>query len=235
MTGGRDEERHGAVMRKVEHKLLFESVADTLRQAILNGDFQPGERLNEVSISRTLNLSRGPIREALRQLAQEGMITLIPQRGARVVEVDQREALAALAIRELLETMAAEELCEVITPKQIGHLRDVTERMRRAEQDREFVDMVSLDFQFHRDLMDIASTDTARRTWTILSGKLMLFQSIGDRTFALSLSVSDSHWPIIDALERRDAKRFRTTMLGHIEENRSSVLGFPEPSADDGH
>src|SRR4051794_27896933 len=106
-------------MREVENKLLFESVAETLRRAILNGDFHPGERLNEVSISRTLNLSRGPIREALRQLEQEGMITLAAQRGARVAEVDQREALAALAIRELLETMAAEQLCEVITPQQI--------------------------------------------------------------------------------------------------------------------
>lgn len=220
-------------MREVENKLLFESVADTLRQSILNGDFQPGERLNEVSISRTLNLSRGPVREALRQLAQEGMITLIPQRGARVVEVDQREALAALAIRELLETMAAEDLCEAITPAQIGHLRDVTARMQRAEGEREFVELVSLDFQFHGDLMDIASTDTAKRTWTILSGKLMLFQSIGDRTFAQNSSVSDSHWPIIGALENHDAKRFRTAMLGHIQENRGSVLGFPEPSTDD--
>lgn len=220
-------------MREVENKLLFESVADTVRRAILNGDFRPGERLNEVSISRTLNLSRGPIREALRQLEQEGMITLVPQRGARVAEVDQREALAALAIRELLETMAAEELCQVITPKQIDHLREVTERMRRAERDREFIELVSLDFEFHRDLLSIASTDTARRTWTILSGKLMMFQSIGDRTFALSFSVSDSHWPIIDALEKRDAKRFRRNMTAHIEENRSSVLGFPEPSAED--
>lgn len=207
----------------VENRLLFESVADVLRKAILRGDFVPGERLNEVAVAKVLNISRGPIREALRQLEQEGIVNLYPQRGGRVAEVTEREAMAALAIRELLETMAAKETCAAITEDHIDQFQELMSEMEKAEQADDFAYLVNLDFQFHRELLTIASTDTALRTWTLLGGKLMLFQSIGNRTYLQSGSVSASHLPIIAALREKNADLFRATILEHIEENRRSI------------
>jgi DNA-binding GntR family transcriptional regulator len=218
----------------VDNRLLFESVADILRRSILRGDFSPGERLNEVVVARVLNVSRGPIREALRQLEQEGIVNLYPQRGGRVANVSKREVIAALAIRELLETMAAEETCKAITDGNISQLRELADgnisqlrelitEMERAEAETDFVCLVYLDFQFHRELLTIASTDTALRTWTLLGGKLMLFQSIGNRRYLVSRSVSASHIPIIEALAERNPEQFRKVILAHIEENRQSI------------
>lgn len=207
----------------VGNRLLFESVADILRKAIIRGDFAPGERLNEVAVSKALSLSRGPIREALRQLEQEGIVNLYPQRGGRVAEVSRRDVLDALAIRELLETMAAKETCKAITPEDIGQLKQLIMEMDKAEQADDIAELVSLDFRFHRELLTIASTETALRTWTMLGGKLMMFQSIGNRNYLKNYSVSKSHLPIIEALEEKDARKFRKVILQHIEENRSSI------------
>jgi DNA-binding GntR family transcriptional regulator len=207
----------------VENRLLFESVADVLKSAILRGNFLPGERLNEVAVAKVLNISRGPVREALRQLEQEGIVDLYPQRGGRVAEVSKREVLAALAIRELLETMAAEETCEAITDENIARLRELVTEMKKAEEADDFAYLVSLDYQFHRELLTIASTDSALRTWTLLGGKLMLFQAIGNRAYLESYAVSTSHTPIIDAVEARNSQLFRKAILAHIEENRSSI------------
>ncbi|MGK0149626.1 GntR family transcriptional regulator [Pseudomonas putida] len=207
----------------IQSRLLFESVADNLRKAILRGDFVPGERLNEVAIAKALNLSRGPVREALRHLEKEGIVTLYPQRGGRVAEVSNRDVVAALAIRELLETMSAVQTCEVIEDKDIQHLEDLIASMRDAERANDIATLVDLDFQFHRDLLNIASSDTAQRTWTLLSGKLMLYQSIGNMNYMKDSPVSDSHTPIIEALRKRDAQEFKSVMLAHIDENRSSI------------
>ncbi|KRW96657.1 GntR family transcriptional regulator [Paracoccus sp. MKU1] len=207
----------------LENRVLSESVADVLRNAILRGDFAPGERLNEVAVSKALNISRGPIREALRQLAQEGIVDLYPQRGGRVAEIGESDILAALEIRELLETMANKETCAAVKPEDISHLRNVMACMDEAQKDMDIARLARLDFQFHRDLLAIAATDTAQRIWTMLGGRLMMFQAIGNRSYSKNRSVALAHEPIIQALEARDETRLRSVILSHIAGNRVSI------------
>jgi DNA-binding GntR family transcriptional regulator len=160
----------------VENRLLFESEADVLRKAILRDDFVPCERLNEVVVAKVLTLSGGPIREALRQLEQEGIVNLYPQRGGRVAEVSKRDVLAALAIRELLETMAAKETCEAIKDENIAHLRELMIEMQKAEEADDFAYLVSLGFSVSPRAADdrfyghnVAYLDAVRRQADVVS------------------------------------------------------------------
>lgn len=89
------------------HKSINSAVADTLRQAILSGRFQPGERLTEVGLAKAFDVSRNPVREALRVLEVEGIVEINPRRGARVALLSNEEIQEIIELRAELESMSA--------------------------------------------------------------------------------------------------------------------------------
>ena len=97
-----------------EYLPLRDVVFNTLRRAILRGELKPGERLMEIQLANKLGVSRTPIREAIRKLELEGLVLMIPRKGAEVAEITRKNMMDVLEVRKALEELAAELACERI-------------------------------------------------------------------------------------------------------------------------
>jgi DNA-binding GntR family transcriptional regulator len=210
-------------VRQIKPRLLYEAAAQEIRRAILGRVYEPGNRLNEVKLARDLNLSRGPVREALRQLEQEGLVSSEPQKGVRVRLLSALEARNALAIRQTLETLNLDEVVRAVSRDDLTDLEMLMSQMTEAERLQDIVEVVELDYLFHERFLEIVPSAVVGRTWRAIAGQIRMYLAIGDTTWAQSGSVAVSHEPIIDALKQRDAELLGAAIIGHIDENRSSI------------
>ena len=103
-----------------EYLPLRDVVFNTLRQAILKGELKPGERLMEIALAERLGVSRTPIREAMRKLEQEGLVVMIPRRGAQVANITEKDLNDVLEVRIALENVAIEKACARMTEEEMG-------------------------------------------------------------------------------------------------------------------
>lgn len=141
--------------KKVDLKLenrdtLDLKVCNVLRKAILQGDFQPGERLIQEELASSLGVSRMPVREALRRLETEGLITLSPHRGAIVKSLNAEDVKEIYELRSTLEEKAVTKSVEHLNVEEISRLEELTQIMKQSESAEEFVEA---NIEFHRILI----------------------------------------------------------------------------------
>lgn len=117
-----------------EYLPLRDVVFNTLRRAILRGELKPGERLMEIQLANKLGVSRTPIREAIRKLELEGLVLMIPRKGAEVAEITRKNMMDVLEVRKALEELAAELACERIGKEQIAEMRVAAKEFERTDR-----------------------------------------------------------------------------------------------------
>ena len=119
-----------------EYLPLRDVVFNTLRQAILKGELQPGERLMEIQLATKLGVSRTPVREAIRKLELEGLVLMIPRKGAEVADITEKSLRDVLEVRQALEELAVQLACDKITEEEIEELKkeyiEISDNTRRA-------------------------------------------------------------------------------------------------------
>lgn len=143
-----------------EYLPLRDVVFQTLRQSILRGELEPGERLMEIHLADRLGVSRTPIREAIRKLELEGLVVMIPRRGAIVASITEKDLQDVLEVRRTLEIMAAEIACDRITPEQLAELADAGREFRKLKDSDDYTSLAAADVRFH-DII-YAATDNQR-------------------------------------------------------------------------
>lgn len=132
-----------------EYLPLREVVFNTLRTAIIHGEFEPGERLMEVHLANKLGVSRTPVREAMRMLELEGLVVMIPKKGAEVARITEKDLKDALEIRMSLEELAAELACRRIDEDGRRQLQTANDIFRKAVGSRDLSAIVEADVAFH--------------------------------------------------------------------------------------
>ena len=115
-----------------EYLPLRDVVFNTLRQAILRGELKPGERLMEIALSQRLGVSRTPVREAIRMLEQEGLVIMIPRKGAQVAEISEKDLKDVLEVRLGLEELAVRIACQRITEEELEELEQAVKEFEEA-------------------------------------------------------------------------------------------------------
>ncbi len=135
--------------------LIRESVYDHLRDAILNGEFLPAERLGEVELTERLGVSRTPIREAIQRLTQDGLLESTPGRGVRIRVVSAHEARDAYLVRETLDGLAASLAARHHTTADAAALETTLTELEAANQD-DYREQTRLDLAFHRRIAQAA-------------------------------------------------------------------------------
>ena len=128
---------------------LRDVVFNTLRQAILRGEMEPGERLMEIQLADKLGVSRTPIREAIRKLELEGLVIMIPRKGAEVAHITEKDMRDVLEVRAALEELAATLACRNVTPERIEELKMANKRFEAAIISKDVVAIVDADVNFH--------------------------------------------------------------------------------------
>jgi len=147
--------------------------AARLRQAILAGDMAPGQRLVEEELAGTLAVTRASLRTALFDLAAEGLVERIPNRGARVRAVTLDEAIAITECRMALEGLCAAKAAERITEPQAGRLRQLGDEMERSVADGEPLKYSALNHELHRLIREISAQTVAAGLLERLNGQLV--------------------------------------------------------------
>ena len=128
---------------------LRDVVFNTLRQAILRGELQPGERLLEIHLPNKLGVSRTPIREAMRKLELEGLVLMIPRKGAVVAEITEKSLRDVLEVRKALEELAVRLACEKIQDEEIEELKAAAKEFENALKSGDVTVFAEADVKFH--------------------------------------------------------------------------------------
>ena len=132
-----------------EYLPLRDVVFNTLRQAILKGELGPGERLMEIQLAERLGGSRTPIREAIRKLELEGLVLMIPRKGAEVAKISEKSLRDVLELRRSLEELAIELACQRMTEEEIDELEDAQRAFRKAVDSKDVMLMAETDEKYH--------------------------------------------------------------------------------------
>ncbi|MCW2840184.1 MAG: GntR family transcriptional regulator [Aeromicrobium sp.] len=202
-------------------------IADGLRRAILAGEFAPGERMRQEVIATRFGASRLPVREALRILQSDGLVTLVANSGAWVSQLDERECAESYEIRERLEPLLLRESMPGLTAHDIAAMRRLAEEMERKPEVETFL---RLDREFH--LLSYSRAETV--LLSALIERLWNTTQHYRRAFAVLVGadgrrvVHYEHFLLVDAIQRGDAEDAQRVLGGHIRRTRLELAQHPE-------
>lgn len=202
-------------------------VAAELRAAILAGEYSPGTRIRQEDVAGRYGASRVPVREALRRLEAEGLVTLVANTGAWVASLNLEECEEIYQMRERLEPLLLRYNVPLLSERTIGDLDRLVSAMETSETVESFL---GLDREFHLSCYSAAVTstlgDTAIRLWNRTQhyrrAFTLMFRSEGDR------SVHYEHHLLISAIRRRDADEAERVLAAHIRRTRLELARHPE-------
>jgi DNA-binding GntR family transcriptional regulator len=204
---------------------LVESAVDAIRQSILDSDFKPGERLNEARLASELGISRGPIREAMHVLAQEGLVESTPRRGRFVQSFDDRTIDEVYSLRKVLEIFAVERIVVLGPDNAASILTEALDAIRASAEAGDARLQAKLDIAFHGALYELANHRLLLKAWhEDIAGKLQILLNATIRTHADLEEPVRKHEVIVRAIEARDLERARLEVSLHLEDARRRAL-----------
>jgi DNA-binding GntR family transcriptional regulator len=187
------------------HKLLSRTVADWLAQRIISGEEPPGTRLGEVKLAELAGVSRSPVREALRLLAAEGLVELVPRIGALVAEVGLHDVRELYACRMLLEPVATGLAVEALGPADVAALDAVRKSMEAAVAGDDGHAFLDRNVAYFRLLLSHCPNATMRELVELTWSRAARYWSIFARLPYYSRGSLAQHLPLHEAVLRRDA------------------------------
>jgi DNA-binding GntR family transcriptional regulator len=212
---------------------MTEAVTKHIRDAIVGGSFEPGARLPEIALAADMNTSRGTVREALRMLADRGLVDVFPRRGAFVSQLSPRATWEITSLRALLEPYAARLALEAsgssrVYQEEVGNAFD---RLRQATTRTDPLAVADADAGFHRAVflhcghqMLLDRLDTLQ----ILSRRIVLTNQL---LAADAATLVGQHQPIATAIARRDPDRLEAAVRAHVIQAGELLLGRMDASA----
>jgi DNA-binding GntR family transcriptional regulator len=201
----------------LENRTLREQVADHLREEILSSRLAPGAELSEVALARSLGISRGPLREALGQLAAEGLVTIVPRRGAVVKRLTRQEFIDAYEVREALESLAIKLAVPRLKMDEKAELHRMAEQMERAARAGDTDRFFEINRQFHARLVRASGNRKLEELHSQLVAQMgrLMRQSVELRG-GMDQSAAE-HRAILVAVDAGDPERAARLLEEHIE------------------
>lgn len=210
-----------------ERRTTSDYVTEALREAIISGVFADGEELNQVELANHFNVSRVPIREALRHLEAAGLVQAEAHRRAVVLGFTPERISEVFEIRALLETFMIERTARVITEQQLARLTKLCDAMDRMKDHDAWLDG---NRRFHHQLLEPSGAVTAVALTDQLSSQVERYLRRSGGMHRPE-EAGRQHREIVRALERRDAEKAKEVLAQHILSTRDRVLDSFEPVA----
>ena len=155
---------------------LRDSVYLTIREAILNGKYPPNKRLREIPLAEELGVSRTPVREAIKRLAEEHLVVIMPKCGAKVADYSDKDVADALAVRLVIENMAVKLAARYMTKDQVIELRDINNEMEEALKDKALAKITEADKRFHSSICAGANNQVLQKTMAMLDAEVLRYR-----------------------------------------------------------
>lgn len=210
---------------RLEKTSLRQQALTALRRAITTGQLTPGTHLVETDLSDALQISRGTLREAMRQLQQEGLISAGARGRLSVRHLDAKEIRDIFNVRAALESMAAHELAaRPDRAEVVATLRGAVDDMDRwAEANLE--DRIEADLRFHRTMCQLTGNETLLHQWTSLEGSIRMSIMFAGVDRAIKNMNAKRHYDIVDAIESGDETLAAATVAEHMAGAASTLVG----------
>ncbi|GIL06727.1 MAG: GntR family transcriptional regulator [Betaproteobacteria bacterium] len=200
----------------IGRQVLHAAVVAQLRDMITEGQLTPGERLNERVLCEQLGISRTPLREAFKVLATEGLIVLLPNRGAQVAKMGRDEVVHAFQVMGALEGLSGELACANITEEELAEIRELHRQMAACHRKRDLPGYYRLNRAIHERINAAARNPVLTQVYRTVNARLhaLRFRSNFDRKkWDAALA---EHEQMLEALAARDGERMRRLLVEHL-------------------
>jgi DNA-binding GntR family transcriptional regulator len=201
---------------KLINRPLYEDVAERLREQIFSHELAPGSWLDEQSLAIAFGISRTPMREAIKVLASEGLVTTKMNKGAYVTEVDRRDLEQIFTVLSLLEGQAAKETALKASEAQLTQLDNLHHRLEKAAADRDLEQFFEINVKFHELIQEIAGNKWMNGVIEDLRKVLKLQRRDSLSRSGRLLSSLIEHREILQAILKRDATAAELAMRKHL-------------------
>jgi DNA-binding GntR family transcriptional regulator len=207
---------------------LTARVQANIENLIMSGELRGGDRVNEIVLSERFGTSRGPIREACRALAQEGLLVAVPNRGVFVREPDLHEALEVYDIRSALDELMGRLIAERVTDAQVANLWRLIGEMDAAARDKDLERYYPVNLAFHNELLSLANNHRLERLYRSLVKELHLFRRKGLLQRGSMKISNEEHRQIVQAIADRDPISAGVYMKTHVLGGKQRLLAAVE-------
>ncbi|MDL1899747.1 GntR family transcriptional regulator [Anaerolineae bacterium CFX9] len=200
----------------LQNEPLRKRVLDALRDAILSGELKPGQALVETELAADLGVSRAPLREALQQLAAEGLVEVVPYRGAAVRMLHRKDIEELYSLRIALETFAARRIIEANLPEASRRLHAIFDDMLAAADAGDISRVSQIDRQFHDALIELSDHSLLQSMWNAVNLRVRQVMALRNRRNSDIRQIAFNHLPIIEAIDKRDLPEATRLLETHI-------------------
>jgi DNA-binding GntR family transcriptional regulator len=216
--------KHRETKLEISRRYLHDEAAERLRELIRAGELEPRARVNEFELAERFGISRTPLREAIKILATEGLLELLPNRGARVASVSPEEVDEIMEVVAGLEATAADLACRAITDEEIASIEvkhlAMVEAWKRGDDPAYF----TLNREIHEAIMQASRNATLQGIYANLSGRIQRARYSAHKTPAQWKKAVGEHEQMIRLLKRRDGERLALVLRDHIRGKKPVIL-----------
>ncbi|OGO79202.1 MAG: GntR family transcriptional regulator [Clostridiales bacterium GWB2_37_7] len=211
-----------------QYKPLREVVFETMRNAIISGDLKPGERLMEVQMAEALGVSRTPVREAIRKLELEGLVIMLPRKGAFIADLSVKDLTEVMEIRASLEGLAAGLAAIRIDQEEIEELEIKALKFHKSIENDDVEELILMDLEFHDAIFRASRNDRLIQLNNNLREQVQRFREIYHKKVNKSKETSKEHYEMVEAISNRDSDKAEKLARRHIENAEKSILKLME-------
>jgi DNA-binding GntR family transcriptional regulator len=200
----------------LEGSLLSDRVYTIIRKSVISGELQPGQRVVESEIARLLAVSQAPVRDAVKRLAHEGLLTHVPRRGHFVTEVSEEDERQAREVRTSLEELAGRLAAQNANEEELNELQGLVTALRSAGRRNDLAQFRDLDIAFHAGVCEASHNAFLVRLWKVMEPSWRALRAVADPLFEGDwLEMAEEHGRLVDLLRARDAEKAAVAFARH--------------------
>lgn len=203
---------------------LHEQVAQRLRQMLVEGRIPPGAKLNERELAGLLNVSRTPLREGIKMLAAEGLVELLPNRGAIALALTEADVLNTFEVMAGLEAQSGELAAQRITPQELAEIQAMHFEMMAAYTRRDLSAYYGINARIHNAISAAARNPVLAAVYQQVNARLQALRFRSNQDGEKWSRAVKEHEKMIEALAARDPAAMRDVLLAHLNNKRDVVL-----------
>lgn len=213
-----------SIMTEYQYMPLRDVVFHTLRRGIMQGDLKPGERLMEIKLANRLGVSRTPIREAIRMLELEGLVVMIPRKGAQVAEITEKDLKDVLEVRMGLEELAVKFACQRITEEQLDNLYHASRKFEEAVKREDLTELAQADVDFHDLIYKATGNERLVQLLNNIREQMYRYRVEYLKDEEIRGSLVREHDTLLENLRQRDLEGAKQVTQSHIERQQAYIL-----------
>ena len=207
-----------------DYKPLREVIFNTIREAIIVGELKPGERLMEVQLAEKMGVSRTPVREAIRKLELEGLVDMLPRKGAHVADLSVKDIMDVLEVRSTLDGLASSLSAARITGEEIKELKHLLSQFENCIEKNSTQGIIKKDVEFHDIIYRSSRNDKLIQISNNLREQVQRFRVIYIKDYSSSKELVKEHADILKAISDRNSEAAMKYAQNHIRNQEETII-----------